>query len=444
MSIYTEKLLYCFFFLICAFIVSGLNFSLQRLGKTQTKEELKREGFHYFPKLLRFFVAGHEWDAIWFSLNFSKLIFYLIFGISLFFFLVTEETLIRVVDKQKSIQLSALVSLLTVNTFIAVSITVISDFFVQFLCARSPRFWFKMLTTPCSILLTLTLPFTLGFLKFNILFFPKKTQLSLSPSFRAQDKILEWLKDSEVESLLEENEKKLIYSVISFKDRIAREVMVPRMRIFSISVESTISEATKYFLQEGYSRIPVYKENVDTIVGVLLYKDVLNLFIKNRGLASSLENKSIQSIIKPVVYTPETKKIAVLLQEFRNKQIHLAIVVNEYGGTEGIVTIEDILEELVGEIEDEYDTQNVDLFTSLAGGGWIIEAQMSVFEVEEELGIKIPSNPDYDTIGGYVFHKAGSIPSKGWTIHHDNFELEVLSSDERSINKIKITPYTSA
>ena len=149
----------------------------------------------------------------------------------------------------------------------------------------------------------------------------------------------------------------------------------------------------------------------------------------------------IEKIAKPILYTPETKKISSLLQEFRSKQIHLAIVVDEYGGTEGIVTIEDILEELVGEIADEYDIAEEVLFTPLPDGGWIVDAKMSIIDIEEELGVKIPQGPEYDTIGGYIFHRAGAIPLKGWRIHHDEFDLEVLSSSERSIEKIRITPH---
>jgi CBS domain containing-hemolysin-like protein len=140
-----------------------------------------------------------------------------------------------------------------------------------------------------------------------------------------------------------------------------------------------------------------------------------------------------------VLYTPETKKISQLLQEFRSKQIHLAIVVDEYGGTEGIVTIEDILEELVGEIADEYDINEEVMYSAMPSGGWIVDAKMSILDIDEELGIKIPHSPEYDTIGGYIFHRAGSIPSKGWKIHQDEFGLEILSSNDRSIGKIKIT-----
>jgi CBS domain containing-hemolysin-like protein len=154
-------------------------------------------------------------------------------------------------------------------------------------------------------------------------------------------------------------------------------------------------------------------------------------------------NAPLESLAKPVLYAPENKKIALLLQEFRNKQIHMAIIVDEYGGTEGIVTIEDILEELVGEIEDESDIGANQQFWALPSGGWVVDAQMSIFDIEERLGIQIPHGLEYETIGGYVFHCAGTIPTKGWRLLHDQFELEVLSSNERSIKKIKIIPRSS-
>ncbi|MCX6989419.1 MAG: hemolysin family protein [Chlamydiae bacterium] len=440
MTPYAEKILYCLLFLVSAAIVSGLHFSLQRLGKMQTKEELKNQGFTYFPKLLKFFVSTHEWDALWFSLSFSKLIFYLIFSLSMFFFLASSDSSIVKDPAHAVLIITSSTEVFIANALITVFVALFTDFFMQFLSARNPKFWFKTLASPSSILLTLTLPMTLGFLKFTQIFFPKKTPFTPSPSFRVHDKILEWLRDSEIESLLETNEKKLIYSVIAFKDRIAREIMVPRISMFSIPTSTTIAQAATCFLEEGYSRIPVYQDNVDKIVGVILYKDVSNLLIAQQETSATMTSQNIQKLIKPVVYAPETKKISALLQEFRLKQIHLAIVVDEYGGTEGIVTIEDILEELVGEIEDEYDINQTQMFSTLSTGGWIVMAKMNIIDIEGELGIKIPSSPDYDTIGGYIVHKAGSIPSEGWQIHHDDFELQVLSADERSIDKIKITP----
>jgi CBS domain containing-hemolysin-like protein len=215
--------------------------------------------------------------------------------------------------------------------------------------------------------------------------------------------------------------------------------MVPRVDVFSLSGETKIREAAQLFAAEGYSRIPIYKESLDDIVGVALYKDLLKCF----AVPEENLDAPIETIAKPVLYAPENKKIALLLQEFRNKQIHMAIIVDEYGGTEGIVTIEDILEELVGEIEDEYDIGEAKEFWELPGGSWVVDAKMTLIDIESQLGIKIPENPDYETIGGYVFHCAGTIPSKGWKLSHDEFDLEVLSSNERSIKKIKIIPRSS-
>ena len=140
-----------------------------------------------------------------------------------------------------------------------------------------------------------------------------------------------------------------------------------------------------------------------------------------------------------MLYTPETKKLSNLLQEFRKKQVHLAIVVDEYGGTEGIVTIEDILEEIVGDISDEYDEEEA-LFIPQSDGSWIVDPRMSILDAEAQLGITFPEEGDFDTIGGYIFHCTGSIPTKGFVIHRDEFDIEILRSSDRSVEKVKIRP----
>lgn len=294
-----------------------------------------------------------------------------------------------------------------------------------------------------SLLILLLLPLKATWIQRYRHLFPGFNKSKEGSTSQIREKVLELLQESERKLPLDSHYKKLISSVLSFKDRLAREVMVPRIDVYSLSSDTTVEEAAKSFLSEGYSRIPVYKESVDHIIGVLLYKDALKIFA---GALSSKEGKDklqmpIEALVKPVLYTPETKRISHLLQEFRSKQIHLAIVVDEYGGTEGIVTFEDILEELVGEIADEYDIGEEVLYTALPEGGWTVDARMSILDIENELGIQIPPGPEYDTIGGFIYHKAGAIPTQGWRIHHENFDLEILSSDERSIDKIKIMPH---
>ncbi len=238
---------------------------------------------------------------------------------------------------------------------------------------------------------------------------------------------------------LDTNDRKLIGQVIRFRDRIAREIMIPRGDIFTLPATMSISKAAKHLEEEGYSRIPVYRDSVDEIIGVIMYKDILQKYLEYETSGGSTEilEAPIETIVKPALYTPETKKISLLLQEFRRKQNHLAIVVDEYGGTEGLITIEDILEEIVGEIEDEYDVDE-SLFLSLPEGGWLVDGRMSILDVEEQLNIKIPQEGDYDTIGGFIFHRTKMIPPKGFLLEEGNFSAKVIRSNDRRIEKIRL------
>lgn len=209
--------------------------------------------------------------------------------------------------------------------------------------------------------------------------------------------------------------------------------MIPRINVFSLHKKTSIKEAIKLNAQENYSRIPVYEEQEDNIIGILMYKDILQIASDGK-LAIKIEN-----LIKPVLYVPENKKISLIFNEFREKKSHMAIVVNEYGSSEGVITIEDILEELVGEIEDEYDFDEKKHYQKFSENTWIVDAQMSIIDLEKKLNISIPHSTEYETIGGFLFHKAGFIPQKGWYLHLDNCDIQVISSNERRLKRLKIT-----
>lgn len=315
----------------------------------------------------------------------------------------------------------------------------LGDLLPKLLAVASPRKSMTLAAPFASLLLVCCFPISYLFLKLS----STVSKLAAAKNKGEQnshikDKIVGIIQESNpIAAPLDAEQKKLIESVITFKDRVVREVMIPRVDIFTLPSTISIKNAAKLLDEEGYSRIPVYSGTVDKVIGVLMYKDILALYAK--GEDNPQLEQPIQTIVKPVLYTPETKKISHLLQEFRHKQMHLAIVVDEYGGTEGLVTIEDILEEIVGEIEDEYDKEEK-LFSVLPHGGWIVDARMSILDIEEHLGLRIPQDGEYDTIGGYVFHRAGAIPSKGLLIHHNDFELEILSSNERCIKKVRVTP----
>ena len=257
---------------------------------------------------------------------------------------------------------------------------------------------------------------------------------------RAKEEVLSILEEIDSHRKLEVTEKKMIESVITFRHRIVRELMLPRVDIFILSHEMTIQEAALKIQKEQYSRIPIYEDSIDNIIGVLLYRDLLRIYTESESIKGKKDmlDRPIRSLMKPVLYTPETKLISVLLQEFKKKQLHLAIVVDEYGGTSGMITIEDILEEIVGDIEDEYDRDEDLPFIQKVPDGWIIDAKLNLLDLEKNCGIVLTQQADYDTVGGYIFQKIGMIPTKGSKIHLDHFTLEVIQVDERSIKRIHI------
>lgn len=435
-----------FFFIVLLFLLgssalTAIGSALLRQGKLQTEEDLKQEQSPFFFRyFLNFFFGKQKWDGLLFSISFTKHLLRIGFVFSAFLLLLGYPffggSLSHASSSNLLVDRAHLIGM--IGTIVATSL--IFDFGFGILGKSFPKLSLRLLAAFSSLLLLICTPLTAPFFRLMKLLLPKvDKQKKLPPNFRIRDKVFELLQETELGTYLDANEQKLILSVVSFKERIAREVMVPRINLFSVSAESTVQEAAHSFLSEGYSRIPIYKDSVDNIIGVLLHKDVLKLYIEQENSPHKL-HQPVEKFLKPVLYTPETKKISQLLQEFRSKQIHLAIVVDEWGGTEGIVTIEDILEELVGEIADEYDVEQQLLYTTLPGGGWVVDSKMTIIDIREDLGVKIPYSPEYDTIGGYIFDRAGAIPSKGWKIHHDDFDLEVMSSSERAVEKIKIIP----
>lgn len=322
---------------------------------------------------------------------------------------------------------------------------VVSDFLPRLAGTRLPSETFSFSAPIASIFMFVSLPITFIFLKISrSLSRSIYLDRSQEPLSQTKREIIEIVNKATVSPHLDPHDKQLIESVLEFKERIAREIMVPRVNIFGLQSDTSILQAAKLLDVEGYSRVPVYKNTVDEVVGVLMYKDVIAKFLEyiKNGNDPAILNASIETIMKNVLYTPETKKISHLLQDFKRKKVHQAIVVDEYGGTEGIVTIEDILEEIVGEISDEYDEDDQVMILK-ADDGWVVNARLSILDAEERLGITFPEEGDYDTIGGFIFHEAGTIPLKGYVIQTHDFEFEVLKSNERFVEKVKIRPITT-
>ncbi|MEG0037034.1 MAG: hemolysin family protein [Victivallaceae bacterium] len=233
----------------------------------------------------------------------------------------------------------------------------------------------------------------------------------------------------------------LTKSILHFKEVIVRETMIPKVDVFALSEDISIKAAVTAAVKEGYSRIPLYRKSIDAVTGTVLFKDLLRIYKEcwDGVISPKILEQPVSTIAKPAFYTPELKQASLLLQELRQRQTHMAIVVNEYGTTEGVVTMEDLLEEIVGEILDEYDTMPRRPFKKI-GHSWFVDGRMNISEAEEALNISIDTEGPYDTLAGHVFHKIGSSPKKGMKIHHDKFDIEILSCSERNIEQLKITP----
>jgi putative hemolysin len=235
--------------------------------------------------------------------------------------------------------------------------------------------------------------------------------------------------------VIQEEEKEMIYSIFEYTATVAREVMVPRMDVLAIDVETPLLEAMDAVIRHAHSRVPVYQENIDNIVGILYAKDLLKV-LHEKGRVGANEVRVVD-ILRPAAFTPESKKVSELFEEMQKRRIHMAIVIDEYGGTAGIVTIEDILEEIVGEIQDEYD-QAEELEIQPAGENeWLINARANLGNINDALHVHFPVD-EADTLGGYIYAQLGKVPLPGDEVRHENVLLKVVNVAGRRIGKVRV------
>ncbi|MGH2593648.1 MAG: hemolysin family protein, partial [Anaerolineae bacterium] len=233
--------------------------------------------------------------------------------------------------------------------------------------------------------------------------------------------------------VLEEDEKEMIYSVFEIGDTLAREVMVPRIDMVAVEADTPLLEAADVAITHGHSRIPVYEETIDHIAGILYAKDLLKV-LRQQGRSGGMR---LADLARPAYFVPETKKVDVLLKELQQRRVHMAIVIDEYGGTAGLVTIEDILEEIVGEIRDEYDESEEPTIKRLGGGEYEIDARAQIDDVNDLLQVKL-SDEESDTLGGFIYNVLGKVPAPGDEIEVEGVRLKVLDVQDRRIGKIHV------
>jgi putative hemolysin len=249
--------------------------------------------------------------------------------------------------------------------------------------------------------------------------------------FLSEDGLRFLLQASREESVIEDEEKEMIASIFEFSDKLVREVMVPRIDVAAVEIEAPMLQALDIILRAGHSRLPVYRNSIDNVQGVLYAKDLL------KYLRDARTDTPLAKVVRPAYFIPESKKVDELLQELQRRRVHIAVVVDEYGGTAGLVTIEDLLEEIVGEIQDEYDAEEPTV-EAVNTNEYLFDARVPLDEVNKLLGVDLPSEGG-DTLGGFIYSQLGKVPALGDRIEFGNAVIEVLSISGRRIKQVRAT-----
>ncbi len=259
--------------------------------------------------------------------------------------------------------------------------------------------------------------------------------VKISPEEQQEEKQEEFLTDLEqrrMEGAVDREEQEMIENVLELSDSTADEIMTPRTDIVALEVNSNLQTVLETIANAGHTRVPVYQDNIDSIVGLVYAKDLLAEIGKDPA------DFKLRDKMRDVYFVPETKPLRALLHEFQNQKLHIAVVLDEYGGTAGIVTLEDILEELVGEIADEYEEASPEPIKKIDQNTIDVDARTYVDDLNDQFELNLPEDKDYDTVGGFVFSCLGYIPKTGESFDYENLKLTIASAEARKIKRIRI------
>lgn len=291
------------------------------------------------------------------------------------------------------------------------------------------------LLKPLCILLT-PLTFILGLM---VKPFNKKPEDKFADSDRVEEELEMMVDESTKQGGLEDIQGRIMLSAIDFGDTTVHEVMIPRTDIVFCDVNMTLEEALKLCVQEGYSRLPVYENDIDSVVGILYYKDLMKRVFEVEHSPETRSTETIRGLVREVTFVPETKHIQALFGDFQREHYHIAVVIDEFGGTAGIVTLEDILEEFFGEIQDEYDSEESAIVKLDGDGNTVqVDAKTNVAEIAEFFDVEFEENADFDTVGGLVTYKLGRVGTIGDECVVEGLRFRVTEANEKCILNVVI------
>lgn len=269
------------------------------------------------------------------------------------------------------------------------------------------------------------------FIVFKLFYLKNKTKIQEKVQNITEEDVKNIVKEGIEKGTIEEGEEEMIHSIFEFTDTTVGEILTPRITVFALEMEKTLEEVWDEIIEQGFSRIPIYDKTIDKIIGILHTKELLKYDRQKDGKVM------LKELTKKAFFIPTTKTLVEVLEDFKRKRTHIAIIVDEYGGTEGIVTIEDVIEEIVGEIQDEFDQED-EVIQQIGEKVYDIRSDISIEEVNDEFEIDIPLSEEYDTISGYIQDELGKVAEEGDQVRGTNFILKVMEVDNKRIEKIRV------
>jgi len=288
----------------------------------------------------------------------------------------------------------------------------------------------NFLSKPLSIVLPIIYPVAFFFHKITDMII-KILRIKKEQTFDSEEELMMLAEVGEEEGTLDHEESDMIQSVLEFKKKLVKEIQTPRVDVVALSSTNTLDEAMDVIMNKKYSKIPVYKGTIDNIKGILYAKDIIPYLIGSRPEINLLK------LTRDPYFIPETKPIDEVMQEFKIKKTSIAVVVDEWGGTEGILTLEDIVEEVMGELRDPFDNEE-DEIIKRKDGTYILDGSINIYDIEENIDIEFPDEREYDTLAGFILDSIGNIPQKGEEVKLSNFIFTVLNVDSNRIDKIQV------
>jgi len=325
---------------------------------------------------------------------------------------------------------SAFLSVSIVVVLISYASLILGELVPKSLALRHPEKIALFVARPFDVLARLLRPFVVGLTASIRLFVKPIGGKTFSGNFVSEEEIIFLLKEGRETGVIGHAEHELLRSVFEFNDISVKEVMVPRPKMHALQIDTPSEEVLRDVAENMFSRYPVYRSNINDVAGILYFKDLLHTLIHGKPI-------TLQALLHPAYFVPETMPVGRLLKELQRRRIQMAIVISEYGGVEGLVTMEDLVEEIVGEIRDEYDVEDRPV-ERMKDGSLAIDASLSIRDLKQDHGLALPESADYETLGGFVLAQLQDMPKGGEIVRYGDYKFTIIDMEGRRVARLKM------